>query len=178
MRGFIIGIIFTVVVGALCIYGAGKLGLIDMRADQTPSKFETHFAMSSMDASVDRRAPDLKNPVQPTDDNLRAGMHIYEMNCAVCHGDGQTPQAQLYLYPPAPQFAKEAADMPDNQNFYIIQHGVRLTGMPGWSKSLKEDDIWKLVTFITHTDKLPPDIQKDWSPNGPAPAQKGAMEHE
>jgi hypothetical protein len=34
------------------------------------------------------------------------------------------------LYPPAPQFNTEMADMPENQNFYILEHGVRWTAMP------------------------------------------------
>ena len=104
------------------------------------------------------------------------------MNCAICHGDPTTPKSAVLLYPPAPQFMEDAADMPENQNFYIIQHGVRLTGMPGWSKLMSEQDTWKVVAFLSHMDKLPPAIAADWNPKGteqPKAEQKPAekMEH-
>jgi mono/diheme cytochrome c family protein len=113
---------------------------------------------------VDRRAPEEHNPLQPTDDNLIAGMKIYQSNCASCHGDIQRAHAQLAdaLYPRAPQFVEDAPDMPENQNFYIIQHGVRLSGMPAWKQALSEQEAWQVTTFLSHMDKLPPDVSGAW----------------
>ena len=45
--------------------------------------------------------------------------------------------------------------MPENQNFYIIQHGVRLSGMPGWKMSLKESELWQVTAFLSNLEKLP-----------------------
>ena len=66
------------------------------------------------------------------------------------------------LYPRAPLFVKDAPDMPENQNFYIIDHGVRLSGMPAWKKVLNEQQIWQVTTFLSHMDKLPPEVLKQW----------------
>ena len=52
--------------------------------------------------------------------------------------------------------------MPDNQNFYIIQHGIRLTGMPAWAQSLSDRQIWQLTTFLKHMNKLPPQVSDLW----------------
>ena len=60
------------------------------------------------------------------------------------------------FYPPVPNFFKEAPDMPENQNYYIIVHGVRWTGMPAWSKTLNEMQTWQIVTFLSNIEKLPP----------------------
>src|SRR5487761_289476 len=37
-----------------------------------------------------------------------------------------------------------------DQNFYIIQHGIRLSGMPAWKQSLSDQQIWQLTTFLSH----------------------------
>jgi mono/diheme cytochrome c family protein len=50
--------------------------------------------------------------------------------------------------------------MSENQNFYIIQHGIRWTGMPAWNKTLNDMQIWQLVTFLSNIEKLPPAAKK------------------
>ncbi len=52
--------------------------------------------------------------------------------------------------------------MPENQNFYVIQHGIRLSGMPAWKSSLKELEIWQVTTFLSQMDKLPPQVAEQW----------------
>jgi thiosulfate dehydrogenase len=158
--GFVIAIVLVVLVGFLFI----RTGAIDPRADIPVSSLEAKIAMPALDAAVDRRAPETKNPIQPTDDNLVAGMKIYQVNCASCHGDVHTPHGMFAdaLYPRAPQFVDDAPDMPENQNFYIIQHGVRLSGMPAWKQSLSEKEMWQVTAFLSHMDKLPPQVSDQW----------------
>ena len=64
--------------------------------------------------------------------------------------------------PPALAFFKDAPDMPENQNFYIIQHGVRWTGMPAWKGTLSDAQTWQLVTFLSNVEKLPPVALKEF----------------
>jgi len=75
-------------------------------------------------------------------------------------------------YPRALQFAEDAPDMPENQNFYIIQHGIRLSGMPGWKGTLSEQETWQVTTFLSHMDKLPAQVSEAWKTA--AIATKGA----
>jgi hypothetical protein len=58
-----------------------------------------------------------------------------------------------------------APDMPDNQKFYIIQDGIRLSGMPAWESSLNEQEIWQVTTFLSHVDKLSPELSEQWKSN-------------
>jgi mono/diheme cytochrome c family protein len=117
-----------------------------------------------LDAAVDRRAPEIKNPVDSNDPSLIAGMKIYQTDCASCHGDVNHSRAMLAdsLYPRAPQFVEDAPDMPEYQNFYIIQHGIRLSGMPAWKQSLSEQQMWQVTTFLSHMDKLPSSVSDQW----------------
>lgn len=158
--GIVIGILVALV-GTLCYV---RYGFVDPRADIEVGALESKIAMPALDASIDRRAPDMKNPVQTTDENLIAGMNIYQQNCAGCHGDVQHPHEPFgaSFYPRAPQFVEDAPDMPENQNFYIIQHGVRLSGMPAWGQTLDDQKIWKVTAFLSHMDKLPPAVTEAW----------------
>ncbi len=158
--GFVIAVVVVLGAGFLCV----RFGLMDPRADIPVNSLERRIAMPSLDAAVDRRAPDVQNPVQPTDANLIAGMKVYQTNCASCHGDIHHPHGMLAdsLYPRAPQFVEDTADMPENQNFYIIQHGIRLSGMPAWKQVLNEQEMWQVTAFLSHMDKLPPQVSDAW----------------
>jgi len=160
LAGFVIGIVALVAGGLLY----ARAGMINPRADIPVPSLEENIAMKSLDASLDRRAPDIKNPVTADDTQLAAGMKLYQSNCAGCHGDIVHPESPMAktLYPRAPQFQKEKPDMPDNQNFYLIKHGMRYSGMPAWERSMTDGQTWQVVTFLSHMDKLPSRLQEQW----------------
>lgn len=172
MRGFILGIVLTIVVIVAVAVVVAVTGHLTMRADVLPTSMEKSFAMRAMDANVERNAPKVVNPIQPTDQNLVAGAEIYAAHCAMCHGDPVHPQSPLAetLYPPAPQFMEDRPDMEQNENYYITLHGVRWTGMPGWKNVLKEDQIWQVVTFLSRMDNLPPEARSVFGLTGGPPA--------
>ncbi len=165
MRKFILGFAVGVVAILVGMYVYIRFGFADPRADVPVGALEAKIAMPALDAAVDRRAPEMQNPVQANDESLLSGMRIYQVNCASCHGDIKHPQAPLAnaLYPRAPQFTQDAADMPENQNFYIIQHGIRLSGMPAWKDVLSTSQMWQVTTFLSHMDKLAPNISQEWN---------------
>ena len=160
LSGFVAAIVIVVFAGFLWL----RLGFVDARADAPENSLERAVAMPALDASVRRHAPQAQNPVAATDENLVAGMKVYQNNCAGCHGDIHQPHAVFgdSFNPRAPLFMEDAPDVPENQNFYIIQHGIRLSGMPAWRSTLKEEEIWQVTTFLSHMDKLPPMVTEQW----------------
>jgi mono/diheme cytochrome c family protein len=168
MKGFIGGIMTMILILALGLLFA-LMGFVSMRADNPPSRIETTLAGHAMDASVARAAPTVANPVTADEANLVAGGHLYRDHCALCHGDPAHPKSPLAdsLNPPAPQFMNDMADMPENQNFYILQHGIRWTAMPGWKSVLTEQQIWQLVTFLGHMHVLPPAAEQVFTETAP-----------
>src|SRR5580658_4556195 len=108
MLKFLLGFAVAVLVVLAAGFCYVRFGFIDPRADLPVDWLESKVAMPSLDASVDRHAEEMKNPLQPTDANLIAGMRVYQANCASCHGDIQRPHGALAeaFYPRAPQFAE------------------------------------------------------------------------
>ena len=157
MRGFIWGIILTLLV--LCVggYFFATTGHFDTRAvGNTPSTFERRTAMKSLDQWVDGHAPKQANPFPPNMDNVMDGSMTYDKNCALCHGSLKQPVSVLRdkFYPPVPQLMNKVPDDPDGNLFYVIKYGVRYTAMPGWEGVLSDDDIWKTVTFIKNSGQM------------------------
>jgi mono/diheme cytochrome c family protein len=164
MRRFFSGFIAAIVIIFLAGFLWLRSGRLDPRADAPENGLERAVAMPALDAAVRRHAPQVRNPIDATDVNLAAGMKVYQNACAGCHGDISHPHAAFgdSFYPRAPQFMEDAPDMPENQNFYIVQHGIRLSGMPAWRSSLKEEEMWQVTTFLSHMDKLPPQVAEQW----------------
>ena len=184
MRNFILGIVVTIALIAAVGLVAVYYGLLPTTADATPPALEQHIAMSAMDASMERHAPQIANPVPATDENLIAGMRLYAMNCSLCHGalDYSPSLLQHSMYPPPPQIILNPIDDPDWHVYYAVRTGVRYTGMPAWNKTLADEDIWKITGFLTHLDKLPPAVQDEWEKTfGASPKshqqQSGAAHH-
>jgi mono/diheme cytochrome c family protein len=164
MRNFILGMVVAVLVLLIVGVGFALLGFMPTNANAVPPKLERQIAMSALDAAMERHAPRVNNPVPPTDDNLIAGIKIYVMNCAECHGglDRKPVPQGLSMYPPAPNLLSDPPDDPEWHIFYAIRTGVRYTGMPAWDKTLSESDLWKVTAFLSRMNKLPPAVQDYW----------------
>ncbi|HEX8726575.1 MAG TPA: cytochrome c [Gemmatimonadaceae bacterium] len=171
MRKFILGFVTAVVLLPIAAFAFVRLGLVDPRADIPVNGLERRVAMPSLDASVARRATAMPGLDDSSDVTLAAGMKVYEENCALCHGDALHPNAALAeaLYPRAPQFARDAPDMPPHENLYIIRHGIRMSGMPAWGKVLSETQQRQVTAFLAHMDHLPPAIADRWKTGADRP---------
>jgi mono/diheme cytochrome c family protein len=167
MGKFVLGVVVTLIVVFLGGLGFAMLGLFPTRANIAPPHLESHIAMAAVDASMDRHAPRVTNPLSPTDQNLEDGMKLYTMNCALCHGGLDRKPSTLgdSFYPPAPNLISDPPDDPEWHVFFTIRTGVRYTGMPAWDKTLTEPDMWKIASLLSHLEKLPPSVQEYWKAN-------------
>ena len=124
MRGFLLGVIVTLVV----LFGGAYLwitgGHVDPRAvPNGPSQFERRTAMHALDEWVDAHASKQENPFQPTDANIMDGSMVYDKHCALCHGSLKQPVSPMKtkFYPPVPQLMSRTPDDPDANLFYVTQ---------------------------------------------------------
>lgn len=181
MKGFILGIIVTVVLLFVAALLIAQFGIFPTRADATPPAVERRISMSALDSSMDRHAPRLTNPIPATDENLIDGAKLYTMNCASCHGtlDYKPSLLEHSMYPPPPQLILDPMDDPEWHIYYAIRTGVRYTGMPAWDNVLADQDLWKMTAFLSRIEKLPPGVQ-DYLKNayGASPESHQGEEHE
>ena len=164
MRRFLLGFAVGLAVIPVTVFLAGWLGFLPSDAKATPPAWETSFGQMALNAYVARHAPQVTNPLQPTDDNLRAGMNVFLNACAGCHDSGYGDT----MYPRAPKFASAAPQLPDWQLFWLVNNGVRYSGMSTWDsawhhdKAISDDRIWKAVTFLSHIGTLPRAVKAEW----------------
>jgi thiosulfate dehydrogenase len=178
VRGFVLGIVATLVVGALVAYVGVTQGLlIPANADARPPALEAWAAHKSLSATIEREMPRQPNPIAATDANYDAGIKLYAENCAACHGtaNGHPSNIAIGLYQHAPQLgAHGVEDDPGGETYWKIKHGIRLTGMPAYTKTLTDDQIWTVALFLKHMDHLPAEPNARWhamkSPVALAPA--------
>jgi len=131
-------------------------------ARDEPTALEAFVARRLRHLSVPIAARAAKNPVPLTDAVLAEAREHFADHCASCHGNdgrGETPIGRN-LYPKAPDMrASETQSLSDGELFYVIENGVRLTGMPAWGQEGPHDDeaSWKLVHFIRHLPDITPE---------------------
>jgi mono/diheme cytochrome c family protein len=148
---------------ALVVAAAGY-GLILVRrgfsALATPSAVEVLAATTARRMALPASYRELRNPITPTPESIRAGMEHFADHCATCHannGDGHTFFGKG-LYPKPPDLRAAATqDKSDGDLYYTIQNGVRLSGMPAFGEVHTPEKTWRLVLFIRHLPQLTPE---------------------
>ena len=140
-----------------------------------PGRIEALVARSARSMAIPSSARVLPNPIPLSADVIAEGMAHYADHCATCHandGSGKTEMGQG-LYPRAPDMRLPATqELSDGELFYVIEHGIRFTGMPGWGTGTATGELasWQLVHFMRHLPSLTPaelDAMKDRNPRSP-----------
>jgi mono/diheme cytochrome c family protein len=119
----------------------------------SPSKAENKV-ISEMKHEVTIGGKDVKNPIPYTPDAAKEGGEHFQHHCQICHGlDGQNtgvPFAAKMDPPVADLSTKDIQDYTDGQLKWIIENGIKPSGMPGWKGILEDDEMWKIVHYIRH----------------------------
>ena len=171
-KGFMIGFLTALLVSAAGAYVFIVSGGLYAGQDVAPGGMERWAARRSLHATMGPGMRTLKNPLAPSDDNLTAGAAVYDAHCRVCHGgaDGVATSIADGLTPKAPQFAKHGVDDdPVEESYWKVAHGIRFTGMPAFRKSLSEQQMWQVASFVAHLNALPPGAQGSWERQKSAP---------
>jgi len=172
-RNAVIAAVIAVVLA--CIAYGTYLVRRGFSATAQPSGLETFVARTVRGWAIPSGAKNEKNPWadKATPEVMTEARDHYADHCATCHandGSGDTEIGQG-LYPKAPDMRlPRTQNLTDGEIYYIIENGVRLTGMPAWgnpAKQAQDDDSWKLVLFIRHLPKLTPGEINDMEAHNP-----------
>lgn len=153
--GLVIGICLPLAAGYLFVIS----GRMPVATKGAPLPFEKFLARKALHAAMDPEAGK-PSPVPADAANLLAGAKTYQAQCAVCHGHlGRAETAVAKgMFPRPPQLLppkKGVTDDPVGEIYWKVKNGIRLTGMPGYSDSLSDTEMWQVSLLLLHADKLP-----------------------
>src|SRR6266851_1240080 len=172
----------------LTLVGVGSVGAIALvltrsagfSARAEPSMAERLIARAARRLSVPRGARDARNPLPFTPELWRDSRAHFADHCASCHGNDGPGHTELgrNLYPKAPDMRlPDTQRLSDGELYWIIENGVRLTGMPAWGDGTADDaTTWKLVHFVRHLNDLTSEHLKEME--GLNPKTPSEMEEE
>jgi mono/diheme cytochrome c family protein len=144
-------IVWAMSASAALLIGIGMMSF-SLTALRQPGPLETRTANLGKHLII-RMASRRGIPAPPVDTraSIEAGDTHYGLDCSICHGvDGraQTPSGQ-WMYPRAADLtSQQVQSYSDQELFWIIDNGIRFTGMPGFGKVESPDHIWGLVNYV------------------------------
>jgi mono/diheme cytochrome c family protein len=146
-------------------------------AKDEPSAIEAFIARRLRLLAIPRHAHELPNPIKGNPDVLARATEHFADHCASCHGNDGKGGTLIGrgLYPKPPDMSQAATQqLTDGELYYIIENGVRFTGMPGFAEQTGNDqdlESWDLVHFIRHLPSMTDEEiaqMKKMNPKSPA----------
>jgi mono/diheme cytochrome c family protein len=170
-------IVFAAAAGAWYLAGRG------FSAREEPSRLEEAVALGLRDLATPRNVKEITNPVPATPEIVQAGLRHFADHCAICHGNDGGGDTELGrgMYPKPPDLREaRTRNLSDGEIFYIIENGVRFTGMPGFGQDTAEssNETWHLVHFVRHLPKITPEELAEMERLTPKDAEELEAERE
>ncbi len=157
-RSRVLDIIRILGAGLAVLGTAGLLfawsGLYSVAASRGHWPVVEWFLAFGMRQSVETHIIGIKAPLLDDPDLVRLGAGHFHAGCAYCHGSPGTPISPIakQMLPSPPELSKAANDWEPKELFWIVKHGLKYTGMPGWVALERDDEVWAVVAFLR---KLP-----------------------
>ena len=131
------------------VLGVIAFAAVDVSSEAEPSWLEKRLATTLLGMKLRANQPTILSPLAPTDQDLERGSDIYREQCGYCHGvtRGKVAPFGNSLSPRPPQFVIEPAHGPTWMDAYVIQHGVRWSGMPAF-RGLSKADAWRVALYV------------------------------
>ena len=106
------------------------------------------FGYNSTDRTPTTAIP---NPLPNDTATLALGQQLFAQNCAICHGTygkGDGPYAANLNPRPVDLTGSHLTTHTDGDLYWWVSHGIAGTGMPSFSGTLSDQDIWSLIRYV------------------------------
>ncbi len=174
MRKFLIGLILGFFAVPVAVYFYFSSGNAPVATSAPPMPFERKLAHLALHARLNKEMPG-SVPIAADEAAYTAGAQVYKDHCAVCHGLPGQPQSTIAkgMFPKPPKLMEGTGvtDDPACETYWKVAGGIRMTGMPGFDKSLTTTQMWQVSLLLANADKLPQSVKASLTPQ-PAPAAK------
>lgn len=107
---------------------------------------------------------EISEPAEVTDAMLKKGASEYQEMCVPCHGTpgGSRGEFGRGMKPEPPDLAHTAREMELREVFWVLDHGIRHTGMPAFGATHSRDDLWSIATFVERFDEMTSAEFEEW----------------
>ena len=158
---------------AVVVYG----GLFEVGATRQHWQISYSVLETAMRNSVKLRARDIAEPPLSDERMALRGAACFQAKCVQCHGAPGVRQDDIGLgMQPLPGPLVDARQhWQPRELYWLVRHGLKMTGMPAWQYRLADAEIWELVAFMQHLPDLNTQQYAQWQlraadPAGPAAA--------
>ena len=148
------GIFIMVLGGAVVAFAVPMAvvfgGFVDVSANERHSPQIEWALKTTARNSVRRLSKEIKVPDLAGSDEIPLGAQLYDEMCVMCHAAPGKAAGELAegLYPKPPELAKIAETRTPGELFWVTKNGIKMTGMPAWGPSHKDDYLWAMVAFM------------------------------
>jgi mono/diheme cytochrome c family protein len=155
MKSILSTLLVGTVVALIGGVGFAYSGLYDVSATSPHWPVSNWLMKTTMHASVERRAGEIVVP-ELNDAMKQAGANDFETMCVSCHGSPQRgPNAMGQgLNPKALDLTQSAKHLMASELYWITKNGIKMTGMPAWSASHTDAELWPVVAFMIELPNL------------------------
>ena len=145
---------------ALVVAGAGIFiwsGAYNIAADNPHWPLTEQLMNTARDRSIAAQASESAVPALDDESLIRAGAGNYDAMCVGCHLQPgvERSEASAGLYPAPPNLTRRRTD-DAARAFWVIKHGIKMSGMPAWGRSMEDKHIWGMVAFLRQLPDLSP----------------------
>lgn len=118
-------------------------------------------------------------PAEITPAMIANGRHHYVEMCVVCHGAPGVERGEIGRgqKPLPPELSHAAEEFTISEIYWVIEHGIRHTGMPAYGETHSPDEIWGLAAFVEQLETMTPEeYARQTKPPEPANTEAAAPE--
>ena len=159
-RRTLVGIVVALLLLGVMVAVAASILHGGLSSRAKPTRIETVIARYARHLAIPANARLTQNPVLASTEDLRDARLHFADHCAICHGNDGSGETMIGggLYPKPPDLRlPQTQNLTDGELYWIIENGVRFTGMPAFASGSEHGDTqdsWKLVHFIRHLPHL------------------------
>ena len=158
MNKVLLTLIVVLLLGAVGAALFVESGIYNIGADDHHTKAVLALITQLRDRSIGTRLESIKPQLQASPAAIKAGAEHYAALCVGCHLAPGVLKSDLRtgLYPHPPNLAQE--EMQESRRaFWIVKHGIKMSAMPAWGKTLDDEAIWDVVAFVRKMPNLTPE---------------------
>lgn len=155
VAGIIVFVAVLAAVGLITVYS----GAYNVAATEEHASFIRWAFDATFRNSVERRAADVASPENLTPAMIEAGAAPYKSMCQHCHAGPGVERAPWAggMRPRPPHLTEAAAEWAPQEVFWLVKHGVKMSGMPAFGPSLKDEELWNIAAFVKELPAMTPE---------------------